>query len=321
MSERAQFFTITVLGCGSSGGVPRIGNIWGACDASNPKNRRRRCSILIRAGRYDNDELASLRDAREEGKSSNGKRTNGGGAGDGQPAWRERKEECATNGDRHKEKTTNILIDSGCDIREQLLDANIKHLDAVFYTHEHADHIHGIDDLRVLALSNKKRIEVYMAQACAKQVMSAFSYCFTTPVGSNYKPILNANLISDGRKTNINGAGGSIEIEAFLQEHGNIKSLGFRIGDFAYSCDLSSLPLSSHKALKGVELWLLDALRYRTHPCHLNVEQSVALIDEFDVPKAYLTNLHIDLDYEILKNELPKHIEPAYDGLEIKMKL
>ncbi|MCF6343936.1 MAG: MBL fold metallo-hydrolase [Devosiaceae bacterium] len=312
MSERAQFFTVTVLGCGSSGGVPRIGNIWGACDASNPKNRRRRCSILIRAGRYDNGELASLLGAREEGKSSNGKRTSGGGAGDGSKA---------TNGGKNKELTTNILIDSGCDIREQLLDANIEHLDAVFYTHEHADHIHGIDDLRVLALTNKKRIEVYMAQACAKQVMSAFSYCFNTPVGSNYKPILNANLISDGNKTKINGAGGSIEIEAFLQDHGNIKSLGFRIGDFAYSCDLSALPLSSHKALKGVKLWLLDALRYRVHPCHLNVEQSVALIDELNVPKAYLTNLHIDLDYEILKNELPKHIEPAYDGLEIKMKL
>ncbi len=299
MSEGTQFFTVTVLGCGSSGGVPRIGNDWGNCDASNPKNRRRRCSILIRAGRYDNDELASQRDAREEGKSSNGR----------------------TNGDRHKENTTNILIDSGCDIREQLLDANIQHLDAVFYTHEHADHIHGIDDLRVLALTNKKRIEVYMAQACAKQVMSAFSYCFTTPVGSNYKPILNANLISDGGKTNINGAGGSIEIEAFLQEHGNIKSLGFRVGDFAYSCDLSALPLSSHKALKGVKLWLLDALRYRAHPCHLNVEQSVALIEELNIPKAYLTNLHIDLDYKTLNNELPEYIEPAYDGLEIKMKL
>ncbi len=273
MSKQAQYFTITVLGCGSSGGVPRVGNIWGACDANNPKNRRRRCSILIRAGSNDSN------------------------------------------------FTTNILIDTGCDIREQLLDANITHLDAVFYTHEHADHVHGIDDLRVLALSNKKRIEVYMAQACAKRIMATFSYCFSTPKGSEYMPILNANLIEDGVSVSINGAGGSIEILPFLQKHGNISSLGFRVGDFAYSCDLSELPLSSHKALKGVKTWVLDALRYKTHSCHLNVEQAMALIDELKVPKAFLTNLHIDLDYLTLSKELPNHIKPAYDGLKIEMKL
>jgi phosphoribosyl 1,2-cyclic phosphate phosphodiesterase len=273
MSKKAQFFTVTVLGCGSSGGVPRIGNIWGACDPKNPKNRRKRCSILIEAGREDVDD------------------------------------------------TTNILVDTGCDMREQLLGAGITHLDAVFYTHEHADHVHGIDDLRMLAIASKKRIEVYMAQACAKHVMSAFSYCFNTPAGSDYKPILNANLIADGDKTVINGAGGSIAIEAFLQVHGNINSLGFRIGDFAYSCDLSELSQSSYNSLKGIKLWLLDALRYKTHPCHLNVEQAITLIKDIGVPKAFLTNMHIDLDYEALCDELPKHIRPAYDGLQIKMNL
>ncbi len=273
MTKQSELFTVTILGCGSSGGVPRVGNIWGACDANNPKNRRRRCSVLIEA-------------------------------------------KC-----KNSRETTKILIDTGCDIREQLLEANITNLDAVFYTHEHADHVHGIDDLRVLALSNKKRLEVYMAQACAKHVMSAFSYCFNTPKGSEYQPILNANLIEAGVSVSINGAGGSIEILPFLQKHGNIISLGFRIGDFAYSCDLSELPLNSHKNLKGVKTWVLDALRYKTHSCHLNVEQAMALIDELKVPKAYLTNLHIDLDYERLSKELPDHIKPAYDGLKIEMKL
>ncbi len=273
MTLKAEFFTVTILGCGSSGGVPRIGNIWGSCDANNPKNRRRRCSILIQAGHAASDE------------------------------------------------TTNILIDTGCDVREQLLDANVANLDAVFYTHEHADHVHGIDDLRVLALSCKKRLEVYMAQACAKHVMSAFSYCFNTPAGSDYMPILNANLIFDGEITTINGAGGSIEIEAFLQIHGNINSLGFRVGDLAYSCDLSALPSSSHKLLKGLKMWIIDALRYKTHSCHLNVEQSLALVKEIGADQALLTNMHIDLDYDTLCNELPSHIRPAYDGFQIKMRL
>jgi len=288
MTKQAQFFTVTILGCGSSGGVPRIGGVWGNCDPINPKNRRRRCSILIQAGRYDS----------------------GGGVGEATKGC---------NGDLNKNKTTNILIDSGCDIREQLLDAKVTHLDAVFYTHEHADHVHGIDDLRVIAMSQKKRIETYMAAASAKRIMSAFSYCFTTPVGSDYKPILNANLVESGKQIQIDGAGGTLAIMPFLQQHGNIISLGYRVADFAYSCDLSELPKSSHELLDGVKIWVLDALRYKTHPCHLNVEQAVSLIEELDVSKAYLTNLHIDLDYKILKKELPKHIRPAYDGLEIKM--
>ena len=270
MDKKAQFFTVTILGCGSSGGVPRIGNIWGACDKNNPKNRRRRCSILIEAGCRDSD------------------------------------------------KSTNILIDTGCDIREQLLDADIKHIDAVFYTHEHADHTHGIDDLRVLALAKKEKVNVYMAPSCAERIMSSFPYCFNTPEGSNYKPILNAVLINAGEKITINGAGGAVEVESFLQIHGQITTLGYRIGDFAYSCDISQMPKSSYSALVGVKIWVLDALRYDLHPCHLNVEQAVALIEQLNVPKAYLTNLHIDLDYEKLRNELPNHIEPAYDGLQIK---
>ncbi len=273
MRQGAQFFTIIVLGCGSSGGVPRIGNVWGACDPKNPKNRRSRCSILIKA----------------KSKTS--------------------------------EKTTNILIDSGCDVREQLLRANIDRLNAVFYTHEHADHTHGIDDLRVLALSQREQIQTYMSQSCADIITKNFSYCFNQPKDSNYHPFLKANIIKAGEEIIIDGAGGAITILPFLQHHANIDSLGFRIGDFAYSCDLSSLAKSSYRLLDGVKIWLLDALRYSAHPCHLNVEQAVNLVNELNIPKAYLTNLHIDLDYDKLSSELPNHIRPAYDGLEINMEL
>ena len=267
----AQHFTVTILGCGSSGGVPRVGNVWGNCDPKNPKNRRRRCSVLIEAGRND------------------------------------------------AEDTTNILIDTGCDAREQLLDANVTRLDAVFYTHEHADHVHGIDDLRMLALVSRKRIEVYMAQASAKRIMAAFSYCFSAPKGSEYPPILNANLIEPGSNVLIDGPGGAISVEAILQRHGAIPSLGFRIGDFAYSCDISELPDASRAMLKGVKMWVLDALRYNMHPCHFNVEAACALIDEIGVPEALLTNMHTDLDYDKLCEELPPHIRPAHDGLQIKL--
>src|SRR5690606_34260556 len=205
----AQRIVATILGCGSSGGVPRIGNIWGDCDPANPRNRRLRCSLLL------------------EGFSE----------GSDQP--------------------TRVLIDTGCDLREQLLTANVDRVEAVLYTHSHADHTHGIDDLRVLALHNRRRVDVYADAETSERLHEAFGYCFVSPPGSDYPPILNAHTIAAGDVLNIDGPGGTISVSAFEQTHGNIISLGFRVANFAYCCDLSGFPESSFAAISGLDLWII----------------------------------------------------------------
>jgi phosphoribosyl 1,2-cyclic phosphate phosphodiesterase len=265
----AQKIIATVLGCGSSGGVPRIGNIWGDCDPAEPRNRRRRCALLI------------------EG-------------------W--------TDG---AAEPTRVLIDTGCDLREQLLDAQIGRVDAVLYTHEHADHTHGIDDLRVLALNNRQRIDVYFTREAGARIREAFGYCFTAPPGSDYPPILNAHEIEAGAVLSIDGPGGVIRIDAFSQVHGNIESLGFRVGNFAYSCDLSAVPESSDAAVSGLSVWIVDALRHAPHPSHLSLQETLGLIKRFAPGQAVLTNMHIDLDYQSLQSTLPANVQPAFDGMRI----
>ena len=274
MSDQpATRITARILGCGSSGGVPRIGNIWGACDPTNPKNRRMRCALLI-TGTYD--------------------------GADG---------------------VTRVLIDAGPDLREQMLQAQVPEIDGVLFTHEHADHTHGIDDLRVLALNAKRRVDVYMSIATEVRLREAFGYCFAAPENSPYPPILNAHSIAPGERIVIEGAGGSIAIQPFEQQHGSITSLGFRIGRFAYSCDLSAIPPTSEWALENLDTWVLDALRYAPHPSHLSLEESLALIQRHRPHRAILTNLHVDMDYETLASQVPPHIEPAFDGMEIEVRL
>jgi phosphoribosyl 1,2-cyclic phosphate phosphodiesterase len=264
----ATSITATILGCGSSGGVPRIGGNWGACDPANPRNRRRRCSLLI------------------EGRT-----------GDSAP--------------------TRIVIDTGCDLREQLLDAGVDRLDAVLYTHEHADHTHGIDDLRVLALNNRRRVEVYFSHEAGQRIVQSFSYCFTAPPGSGYPPILNQNVIAVGTPIVVPGPGGDIELLPFRQDHGEIHSLGFRVGNFAYSCDLSGIPVESELAVSELDVWVLDALRPTPHPSHLSLPEALAAVAHFRPREAVLTNLHIDLDYAETDRTTPPNVRPAYDGLKI----
>jgi len=270
MSVEGQSIEITILGCGSSGGVPRVGGNWGDCDPINPKNRRRRCSLLITA--------------------------------------------TASNGGK-----TVVLIDTGCDIREQLLDAGVSSVDAVLYTHDHADHTHGIDDLRVLALNDRKRVEVFANKPTLDRLDNAFGYCFNAPAGSAYPPILNANTIDDAEEVIIEGEGGSIPILAFNQQHGSIMSLGFRVGNCAYSCDVSDFPSSSRNALENLDVWIIDSLRRSPHPSHLSLSETIMWIDKVQPKRAILTNMHIDLDYETVANETADHISPAYDGLTFKL--
>ena len=259
--------TATILGCGSSGGVPRIGNLWGACDPDNPKNRRQRCSLLVE------------------------RRGEGG--------------------------VTRVLIDTGPDIRNQLLTHDVDGLDAVLFTHEHADHTHGIDDLRVLALTQRRRVDVYFDQRTADILRDRFGYCFESPPGSLYPPILNGHVFSPPTPITIDGAGGPIVAQPFWQEHGNIRSLGYRFGGLAYSSDVSDLPDDSLAYLGNLDTWIVDALRYKPHVSHFSVDDAVEWIGRIKPGRAILTNMHIDLDYETLRRELPGGIEPAYDGLTI----
>lgn len=265
----AKRIVATILGCGSSGGVPRIGGHWGVCDPDNPKNRRRRCSLLL------------------EGYSESGT------------------------------EPTRVLVDTGCDVREQLLEANVDRVEAVLYTHEHADHTHGIDDLRVLALNNRRRVDVYFSQEAANRIVPSFAYCFTAPPGSTYPPILSQHIIAAGHELTIDGPGGSIEILPFRQEHGDISTLGFRFDRFAYSCDVSGIPAESLDVVSGLDVWVLDALRPTPHPGHLSLPEALALIEKLKPRQAVLTNLHIDLDYVQTDVMTPEHVRPAFDGLQI----
>ena len=265
--------SVTILGCGSSGGVPRLGGAdgggnWGACDPSDPKNRRRRCSILVKR------------------ESLHG--------------------------------TTALLVDTSPDLRQQLLDARTSTLDGVVITHDHADQLHGIDDLRLVFHITHKRLDTYSDADTLCEVKHRFRYCFETPEGGVYPPILNARTIPEPFcEFEIAGAGGAIPVLPFWQQHGPIRSLGLRFGAIAYSSDVNGLPEESFAALEDLDCWIVDALRYIPHPTHANVETALAWITRVKPHRAVLTNLHIDLDYETLKRELPPNVEPAYDGMVI----
>jgi phosphoribosyl 1,2-cyclic phosphate phosphodiesterase len=261
--------TLTILGCGSSAGVPRPALGWGACDPANSKNRRRRCSLLI--------------------------------------------EKSAPAG------TTCVLIDTSPDLREQLLDAHVDHLDAVFLTHEHADQTHGIDDLRSVVLHMRKRIPVYLNQSTAKDIASRFAYCFEQAPGSDYPAILSRQSIEAGGTQTIEGKGGTLSLNAFLLQHGNIPALGYRIGNAAYTPDLNDIPKASFGALENLYLWIVDALRYAPHPSHFSLDDALKWIERFKPRRAVLTNLHSDLDYEILRQKLPANVVPAYDGMRLEI--
>jgi phosphoribosyl 1,2-cyclic phosphate phosphodiesterase len=214
--------------------------------------------------------------------------------------------------------STTVLVDTSPDIRQQLLGAGVGWVDGVLYTHEHADHVHGIDDLRVVSFNGRRRVDVYYDATNGKLLRSRFAYCFDTPPGSEYPAILKGHEIHAGEPVKITGAGGAIEALPFRQIHGSGETLGFRFGGIAYSPDVSDLPDESLKALEGLDVWILDALRYTPHPSHLSVEQALAFIVRVKPKRAVLTHMHVDLDYEALRRELPDGVEPAYDGMVLE---
>jgi len=257
----------TILGCGFSGGVPRPALGWGHCDPNNPRNRRRRTSLLVER--------------------------------------------------RASEGVTRVLVDTSPDLREQLLDADVDWLDGVFYTHEHADHTHGIDDLRSLFIKRHQRVDVYLDESTAAMMRSRFAYCFQSPPGSGYPPIATEHRLTAGAPVTVTGKGGPITVRPFLQEHGDINSLGFRFAGLAYSCDLSGIPPSSLETLDALDVWIVDALRYTPHPSHFSVSDALRWIERIKPGRAVLTNLHADLDYDLLRGKLPDDVVPAFDGMTL----
>ncbi len=264
---------VTILGCSSSGGVPRVGQGWGKCDPANPKNRRRRCSLLLSRG---------------EGASG-----------------------------------THLLVDTSPDLREQLIDAAVKRLDAILYTHPHADHTHGVDDVRGLVIMNGKRIPAYMDEPTAREMTRKFGYIFATPPGSFYPPLLIERRLAPGEEVSLEGPGGPIAATPFRLEHGDMDALGFRFatpaGVMAYTPDLNAIPPESAQYLEGLDLWIIDALRHQRHGSHFSVGQAFEWIERLKPRRAVLTDLHVDLDYAALAAICPPNVTPAFDGMRLEL--
>lgn len=266
MSDMLKF---TILGSGSSGGVPRLGGLWGECDPENPRNIRRRCSMLV--------------------------------------------ERVGESG------TTTVLIDTSPDMRAQLLGSGTGRLDGVVYTHGHADHVHGIDDLRMIVFNMGNRVPVWADGDTQKDLLGRFGYAFAQPQGSPYPPILEMHTI-DG-PFEIDGPGGTIPFQPFQVGHGAIDALGFRIHGLAYLPDVAEMDDAAWDMVRDLDVWILDALRRKPHPTHIHLDRAVEWMNRARPRQGILTNMHIDLDYAKVAAETPDFITPAYDGMVIELPL
>ncbi len=254
---------VTILGCGTSAGVPRAGGPggkgeWGAANSADPRNVRTRCSILVQ----------------DLGKT--------------------------------------VLVDTSPDVRSQLLAAEVERVDAVIWTHDHADQCHGIDDLRPYAL-RQGQIESWSDERTYGVLRRRFGYCFQAEGNGFYNPIYRHSVISGP----FEAAG--LAVMPFLQDHGSIKSLGFRFGGIGYANDVVMLSEESLQALEGVEILIVDAMRYRPHPTHAHLDRALEWIERLKPRQAFLTNLHVDMDYAEVDRTTPAHVTPCHDGLQIDL--
>ena len=259
----------TILGSGSSGGVPRADGNWGVCDPAEPKNRRTRCGLLVR------------------------RRSPSGG-----PA-------------------TTVLIDTAPELRQQTAAAGVTRLDGVVFTHDHADQMHGLDDIRAFYLNQRARVPCWADAATWRTLQRRFGYCFEGeggyPAIADHRP-----MPPPGRPFEIDGPSGAVPIVGYDQDHGGIRSLGFRIGPVGYSADVVDLPDAAFEILAGVDTFIVDALRDRPHPTHAHVALALDWIARLKPRRAILTNLHIDLDYAALSARLPAGVDVAFDGLSFE---
>jgi phosphoribosyl 1,2-cyclic phosphate phosphodiesterase len=251
---------VIVLGCGASWGVPAIGPDWGRCDQTDPRNRRRRCSLLVES------------------------------------------------------RGSVLLIDMAPDLREQLLAANVARLDAVLLTHAHADHLHGIDDIRIVNQLIGKALPIYTSPEALAEVERRFGYALL-PVPD--KPLYRPALI--GRPIDGPFTAAGVRIVPIAQDHGYSMSLGFRIGPVAYSTDVTALDETAFAELAGTEIWIVDCMRREPHPTHSHLAKTLAWIDRVRPRRAILTHMDQSLDYRELCAELPGGVEPGYDGLTIEL--
>ena len=262
----------TILGSGSSGGVPRADGDWGVCDHAEPKNLRSRCSLLVRRS--------------------------GEGA----------------------EQETTVIVDTSPDLRLQTAQSGAKRLDGILLTHDHADQVHGIDDVRAFFIRQRAKIDCHMDAATDASMMRRFGYIFEPEGG--YPAICERRAIpAHGVGWQVDGPSGAIPVVTFDQDHGGVRTVGYRFGDVAYSSDVVNLDEPAFEALAALDVWIVDALRYRPHPTHAHLERTLAWIERLKPKRAILTNLHIDLDYAALKAELPAGVEPAFDGLRFSHEL
>ncbi|MFD3262528.1 MBL fold metallo-hydrolase [Phenylobacterium ferrooxidans] len=269
MSAALEF---TILGCGSSGGVPRADGDWGACDPANPKNRRRRCSLLVRRTGHT------------------------------------------------PETSTTLIVDTSPDLVSQTSDAGARRLDAVLLTHDHADQIHGIDDIRAFFIRQRARIPCHTDEATAVSARRRFGYIFEGEGG--YPGIADLRPIPPhGETWSVSGPSGVIPVVTFDQDHGGVRSVGYRFGGVAYSSDVVNLDEAAFAALADLDVWIVDALRWTPHPTHAHVERTLEWVARLKPRHTVLTNMHIDLDYEDLKSKLPAGVEPGFDGLRFEHQL
>ena len=254
---------ITILGCGSSSGVPAIGNYWGNCDPSNPKNKRLRSSIFV------------------------------------------------------KTNQTNIIIDATPDLRQQLLNADVKKLDGVLITHTHSDHINGVDDFRFLNVLMKKDINLFASKKSIDEIKNRFGYVFEKLVpeanGFYYKPCLNPNVIKD--RFNIN----ELNIESIKQNHGFTESTGFKINNFAYCTDVLDFEEQEFKKLFNLDLFIVDCLRFEPHKTHAHFDKVMKWIKILKPKKTVLTHMNYEVDYDYISSLVPSNCYPAFDGMKVKV--
>jgi phosphoribosyl 1,2-cyclic phosphate phosphodiesterase len=255
---------VTILGCGSSGGVPRADGDWGVCDPTDARNFRTRCALLVKR------------------------------LGD--------------------EGETTVLVDASPELRLQTAKAGVKRVDAVLLTHDHADQVHGLDDVRAFYLRQQARIPCWMDEATSVSLQRRFGYMFEGELG--YPAICDRLVIPPhGERWAVDGPSGPIPVVTFDQDHGAIRSVGYRFGGVAYSPDVVGLDEAAFAALADLDVWIVDALRHRPHPTHAHLELTLSWIERVKPRRAILTNMHIDLDFEALRAALPAGVEPAYDGL------